>query len=979
MGDLWTAARANDVATLSSFFSKGIGARARDDKGNTLLHHAAETGSMSVLELLFNKGVDLDAKNNEGFTPVISAAKALQENAVIWLVSHGANPALKTTLGISIATYLTSEEFTARLSAAKRAWIQNKSGSAPTPVPTQAAVASPDKVVAAASFGALSTPSVAAALGAPTSPETNRGVGAANRRTVNLTNPALLQALRVGTLRGSGLDLDTVTAAEPAAAGRNDPMISEFSRNRAGSISAATATQKARSTDAGRRAPHPFTHSQSMVADSSSSMPIRTEDSLSTKPSGRRMLHSMSVAEASSVQRRLLQQMNEGERQRKADGSTSPRKMTTSEGEPKTPTKSTSDSQPASPRDEQPSPRGDSTSASEETTPRKKKGFFRSKKNGDDKKPASAPVTPAGPDAVSKTSSSKSKDKKDKSTDKDKGKKSSSSSKDKDKDKKHKKKEKSPSKSKIKYSTMTTEQLAAAGIGAGQTKQTNAAAANGEADAAQKEPAAASSSSSSRSKMTEEEKKKKRSTMTVAQEKSNVSLAQALPATAAASQQPANVQRRSLVEAVYTESINLEALTDATCKLVAAVCHPKFGSADYELAVLFDAVKAFSAVLKQMLSVIDGYATTFEDLRQQEALLTVAAEMKATNSKELFEGIKALTSATPSDAKPLLKAVRNIVINVWKLYVASEATQVDDILNSLQTAVLTTKNLMTGAGDATPEELSMLADLTVIGALRVSSLVQEHTFSTARASSIQRQLHEAGFMQAQAVRGLVLASTEYNRLRENAAIAGHTTSPALEAANNNMTALLKKVAEQVRAISKHLSDEKATVAGPYEPMAEAACNPLFNRGVGLITNARDKYYNRAASTHIAEDEKALLDAATQQAQLFKDLAGAFGRRDGAMMMDIAAHTAEIVVKISSIVQPFLEHTMDQFVREQCLLGIESSIRCDIQLKILLSAAALNIHDVGGLDVYLAAHIVQLWGVYWTFLLDSVWRAAQIPI
>jgi hypothetical protein len=162
-------------------------------------------------------------------------------------------------------------------------------------------------------------------------------------------------------------------------------------------------------------------------------------------------------------------------------------------------------------------------------------------------------------------------------------------------------------------------------------------------------------------------------------------------------------------------------------------------------------------------------------------------------------------------------------------------------------------------------------------------------------------------------------------------------------------------------------------------MADAACIPLFNRGVGLITNARDKYQNRAASTHIAEDEKALLEAATQQAQLFKELAGAFSRRDGAAMMDIAAHTAEIVVKMSSIVQPFLEHTMDQFVREQCLLGIESSIRCDIQLKILLSAAALNIHDVGGLDVYLAAHVVQLWGVYWTFLLDAVWRAAQMPI
>jgi ankyrin repeat protein len=68
MGDLWQAARKNDVGTLNGLFEKGIGIKGRDEQGNTLLHHAAECGALDVIALLVQRGAEVDAKNIEGLT-----------------------------------------------------------------------------------------------------------------------------------------------------------------------------------------------------------------------------------------------------------------------------------------------------------------------------------------------------------------------------------------------------------------------------------------------------------------------------------------------------------------------------------------------------------------------------------------------------------------------------------------------------------------------------------------------------------------------------------------------------------------------------------------------------------------------------------------------------------------------------------------------------------------------------------------------
>lgn len=68
MSDLWSLARNNDVTGLQDLFSKGIGIKAVDENGYSLLHHAAETNSTDVIILLTERGADLEKKDNKGFT-----------------------------------------------------------------------------------------------------------------------------------------------------------------------------------------------------------------------------------------------------------------------------------------------------------------------------------------------------------------------------------------------------------------------------------------------------------------------------------------------------------------------------------------------------------------------------------------------------------------------------------------------------------------------------------------------------------------------------------------------------------------------------------------------------------------------------------------------------------------------------------------------------------------------------------------------
>lgn len=68
MSNLWSYAKKNDLIGLKELFDKGIGIKAKDDDGKTLLHHAAENNAMDIVVFLIDKGADIDARDNSGYT-----------------------------------------------------------------------------------------------------------------------------------------------------------------------------------------------------------------------------------------------------------------------------------------------------------------------------------------------------------------------------------------------------------------------------------------------------------------------------------------------------------------------------------------------------------------------------------------------------------------------------------------------------------------------------------------------------------------------------------------------------------------------------------------------------------------------------------------------------------------------------------------------------------------------------------------------
>jgi hypothetical protein len=113
MSDLWTTARSNDVEGMRLLFSKGIGLKARDEKGYSFLHHAAERGAGKMVSFLLDRGIEPDVTDNQGFTPLLRAVSFGQEETAKLLLEAGANPSATSNAGDTISDYLgkMSEKF----------------------------------------------------------------------------------------------------------------------------------------------------------------------------------------------------------------------------------------------------------------------------------------------------------------------------------------------------------------------------------------------------------------------------------------------------------------------------------------------------------------------------------------------------------------------------------------------------------------------------------------------------------------------------------------------------------------------------------------------------------------------------------------------------------------------------------------------------------------------------------------------------
>ncbi|XP_039854048.1 ankyrin-1-like isoform X2 [Panicum virgatum] len=85
-----TAAQSGDVSTVKYLLDRGGDIMKADEKGRTVLHHAACTGSTKVTEFLLSKGIPVDIDYGHG-TALHQAAVNEQDKTVKILLDHHAN------------------------------------------------------------------------------------------------------------------------------------------------------------------------------------------------------------------------------------------------------------------------------------------------------------------------------------------------------------------------------------------------------------------------------------------------------------------------------------------------------------------------------------------------------------------------------------------------------------------------------------------------------------------------------------------------------------------------------------------------------------------------------------------------------------------------------------------------------------------------------------------------------------------------
>ncbi|KAM0842371.1 hypothetical protein ACQ4PT_058385 [Festuca glaucescens] len=84
------SAQSGDFPTFEYFLDRGGDLMKADDKGRTVLHHAAGSGSCKITEFLLSKGVPVDLDCGRG-TPLYMAATNEQDKTVKILLDHHAN------------------------------------------------------------------------------------------------------------------------------------------------------------------------------------------------------------------------------------------------------------------------------------------------------------------------------------------------------------------------------------------------------------------------------------------------------------------------------------------------------------------------------------------------------------------------------------------------------------------------------------------------------------------------------------------------------------------------------------------------------------------------------------------------------------------------------------------------------------------------------------------------------------------------
>lgn len=101
---IFEALRALDFGALRKLLEAGANANARDENGQTPLHHAARIGDEEVCKLLIDAGADVEAEFKfNGERPLAVAVFHANEEACKLLIDAGADYHAKNSRGASAA------------------------------------------------------------------------------------------------------------------------------------------------------------------------------------------------------------------------------------------------------------------------------------------------------------------------------------------------------------------------------------------------------------------------------------------------------------------------------------------------------------------------------------------------------------------------------------------------------------------------------------------------------------------------------------------------------------------------------------------------------------------------------------------------------------------------------------------------------------------------------------------------------------
>ncbi len=85
------AAYAGDLQRVEKFIDEGADVDAKDEEGQTALHHAAKGADIEMVELLIAKGADVNAKDNDSRTPLCVAVWGGHKDVVELLIDNCAD------------------------------------------------------------------------------------------------------------------------------------------------------------------------------------------------------------------------------------------------------------------------------------------------------------------------------------------------------------------------------------------------------------------------------------------------------------------------------------------------------------------------------------------------------------------------------------------------------------------------------------------------------------------------------------------------------------------------------------------------------------------------------------------------------------------------------------------------------------------------------------------------------------------------